>query len=302
MADDAERPRWLRPLRHPLRAQPKLAIRELGPADRAAALEICQRDAIGSSMAAPYIENLGQARYPGCAALGVFERATPGRLRSLTWVGPTIAPVGIDEQAIDVVVRTIIHSGKIPSSLVGRREQVIPMWRGLEQRWGPASEIRATQPLMYLDTDCPVPGDPRLRPARPDELGITYPASVAMFIEEVGYDPSAGGSYLQRCRELISLGRTYVIVGEDSGGPRVIFKADVGAISCGVAQIQGVWTAPDMRGRGIARAAMAAVIRQVRATHAPVVSLYVNDYNVPALALYRRLGFYNAGLFSTVMI
>jgi len=33
-----------------------------------------------------------------------------------------------------------------------------------------------------------------------------------------------------------------------------------------------------------------------------VVSLYVNDYNTPAMALYRSLGFEQVGLFATVLL
>ena len=33
-----------------------------------------------------------------------------------------------------------------------------------------------------------------------------------------------------------------------------------------------------------------------------VVSLYVNDYNAPAMALYRSLGFEQVGLFATVLL
>ena len=45
----------------------------------------------------------------------------------------------------------------------------------------------------------------------------------------------------------------------------------------------------DLRGRGLAAPAMAAVVRMVLADIAPTVSLYVNDFNTAALALYRRV-------------
>ena len=61
----------------------------------------------------------------------------------------------------------------------------------------------------------------------------------------------------------------------------VVFKADVGSVALGVAQIQGVWVAPRWRGQGLAGPAMAAVVEQVRAEIAEVVTLYVNDFNAP---------------------
>ena len=80
---------------------------------------------------------------------------------------------------------------------------------------------------------------------------------------------------------------------------RVIFKADVGSVSGSVCQVQGVWLDPALRGRGLAAPAMAAVVRLAR-TVAPTVSLYVNDYNLPARATYLRVGFTDVGEFATI--
>ena len=46
----------------------------------------------------------------------------------------------------------------------------------------------------------------------------------------------------------------------------------------------------------------AAVVERARADIAPLVSLYVNDYNRPAIAAYRRVGFTPAGTFSTILL
>jgi predicted GNAT family acetyltransferase len=46
---------------------------------------------------------------------------------------------------------------------------------------------------------------------------------------------------------------------------------------------------------------MADLVRHVRADHAPTVSLYVNDFNAPALRAYEAVGFARVGTFATVM-
>ena len=46
---------------------------------------------------------------------------------------------------------------------------------------------------------------------------------------------------------------------------------------------------------------MAAVVVATRRDVAPVVSLYVNAFNAPALATYRRVGFEQVGTFTTVL-
>ena len=65
-------------------------------------------------------------------------------------------------------------------------------------------------------------------------------------------------------------------------------------------QVQGVFTSPAHRGRGVATAAMVALCSRLLAT-VPQVTLYVNGHNDTALRLYRRIGFEQVGEFATVM-
>jgi uncharacterized protein len=66
-------------------------------------------------------------------------------------------------------------------------------------------------------------------------------------------------------------------------------------------QVQGVWVHPDRRGEGLSVGGMAAVVVIALADIAPVVSLYVNDFNVAARAAYRRVGFTEVGTFMSVL-
>ncbi len=84
-------------------------------------------------------------------------------------------------------------------------------------------------------------------------------------------------------------------------GDRLVFKAEVACASPYAAQVQGVWVPPDRRGEGIAVSGMAAVVELVRAEIAPVVSLYVNEFNRPARAAYERVGFRQSETFATIM-
>ncbi len=80
-----------------------------------------------------------------------------------------------------------------------------------------------------------------------------------------------------------------------------MFKADLGAVSRRVAQVQGVYVDPSWRRRGLAAPAMAAVVALALEQGVEVVSLYVNSFNTPALAAYRRTGFEQVGTFATVL-
>ena len=158
-----------------------------------------------------------------------------------------------------------------------------------------------------------------LRAARGEETGLVLPASVAMFVGELGYDPTtSGGSYARHVEWLVAMGRSYVLLDDGTGRPPVpggpveaAFKADVGAMRRGEggrpgdAKLTGVWTRDDLRGRGVATAALATTVDRVRAEHLGpdgIVSLYVNDFNTPAIGLYSGLGFERVGTYATVLL
>jgi predicted GNAT family acetyltransferase len=81
----------------------------------------------------------------------------------------------------------------------------------------------------------------------------------------------------------------------------VVFKAELAVVTRHTTQVQGVWTAPEWRGRGLATAGVATVVRDALRRVAPTVSLYVNDYNHAARLVYARCGFREVGTFATVL-
>ena len=153
---------------------------------------------------------------------------------------------------------------------------------------------------MAIASEPLVDPDPDVRLVRPGEVGILLPASVAMFTEEVGVSPigvDGGAAYRARVTELVAGGRSLAKI--EAG--QVVFKAEIGAVTAQACQVQGVWVPPELRGRGHASRGMAAVVRFARRSLAPVVSLYVNDFNTPARAAYRRVGFTEVGTFMSVL-
>ena len=275
-------------------------VRVLRGEDRAAALALCAVDPVASVLAAVQVEQLGRRRFPGMDVLGLWQE---GELRALCWAGANLVPVAVDTpELLDALAGYVADRGRRASSIVGPADQVLGLWERLDGRWSRPREVRAAQPSMAISRDAAVAPDPRVRPSRLDELDLVVPACVAMFTEEVGYSPlAAGGGYVARVHELVSTGRSYVRIDDGPQGPRVVFKAEVGAMSLGVAQIQGVWVAPEFRGQGLAVPAMAAVVADVRARLAQTVSLYVNDYNAAAVATYRGAGFEQVGTYATVL-
>jgi len=62
-----------------------------------------------------------------------------------------------------------------------------------------------------------------------------------------------------------------------------------------------VWVDPARRGSGIGTTGTAAVVLSAQADLAPVVSLYVNDFNTPARRSYEKVGFTQVGTFASVL-
>ena len=272
--------------------------RLLDDRDRAAALEVCAADPVANVFVESRIRAFGLDAGRLGAQMWGFEQA--GRLTSLCYGGANLVPVQAASPAIAAFADRALRQGRRCSSIVGTSTAVSELWGYLRPYWGPARDVRAAQPLMSIDGLSALAADPAVRRVRLDELDILLPASIAMFTEEVGISPlngDGGASYRARVTELVRSGRAFARI--ENG--RVIFKAEVGAATPQACQVQGVWVHPDYRGRGLAAPGMAAVVDLARASISPVVSLYVNDFNAPARATYRRTGFTEVGEFMSVL-
>ncbi len=152
---------------------------------------------------------------------------------------------------------------------------------------------------MTIREPSPLAPDRSVRRVLIDELDVLYPASVAMFTEEVGVSPEVDGAahYRARVAALISRGWAFARIEEG----RVVFKAEVGVATASACQIQGVYVAPELRGRGLAAPAMAAVVSMALRDIAPVVTLYVNQGNTAARRAYELAGFTRTATFTTVL-
>ncbi len=222
-----------------------------------------------------------------------------GQLASACYSGANLVPVEASQAAIAAFGARARMQGRRCSSIVGPAGAVGELWTLLASHWGSPREVRAVQPVMAISGMPEADPDPLVRRVLPDELDVVLPACIAMFTEEVGVSPvgvDGGAAYRGRVAELIRAGRSFARI----EGGRVLFKAEIGAVTPFACQVQGVWVPPEERGRGLAVRGMAAVVLYALRI-APVVSLYVNDFNAPARAAYRRVGFTQVGTFMSVL-
>lgn len=272
-------------------------VRVLGNADVPAALQLLRPDPIAHLFVRSRIATLGLDRMRlGCDVLGL-ERG--GQLVALLHHGSNLVPVGDPEHLTSFVEP--LGARRHTSSIMGRADMALPMFQMLSERYGPswsaARDERPNQPLMVIDTEPTVPGEGQVRQIRMDEFEPYFEAAVKMYTEEVGVSPlDPSGGYRAHVRRIIADGHAFGIL--QNG--RVLFKSDIGTAYGTICQIQGVWLDPSLRGHGLSIPAMAQVVTLARRRY-PVVSLYVNDFNVRARKLYERIGFATTDTLATIL-
>jgi predicted GNAT family acetyltransferase len=273
-------------------------VRQLGESERRAVERLLDLDPFAGAQVAERISARGLAWWR--AEGRILGYGTRRNLESICWLGGNLTPILATDAAVAAFAEQLSGEERLCSSIVGRADAVLGLWERLADHWGPARDVRPNQPLLATDALPTVPADPEVRRVRPSEVHRLFPAAVAMYAEEVGVSPLAddgGRAYRRRVEDLVRAGRAYarLVDGE------VVFKAELAVVTRRTAQIQGVWVAPQWRGRGIATAAMAAVVRDALLRVAPTVSLYVNDFNRPARRVYERCGFHPVGTLATIL-
>ncbi|MBO1267385.1 GNAT family N-acetyltransferase [Arthrobacter cavernae] len=275
-----------------------LQVRVLGSADTRVLRALADEDVVANVFILAHLDSTGTAAPTsgGARVFGVFDGGT---LLGACWAGANLVPVQLAPGLAGYIATAVHHTGRRYASIFGPAETVLALYSHLEQLGHFAHEVRARQPLLTIAGPPLIEPNRQLLVAGMADFDRILPACAAMFEEEVGYSPFLGGQdyYSRRVAGLIRQGHSLVHI--DAAGT-VVFKAELGAVTADVTQVQGVWMNPDMRGQGLSAAYMAAVVVLARKL-APVTSLYVNDYNARARATYERVGFEQVGTFATVL-
>ena len=275
-----------------------VVVRVLGGGDTGQLLALAHRDAVANVFILSHLEVAGTASPTagGASILGVFDGNT---LLGACWAGANLVPIELAPDLAGLVAMAAHRSGRRYASIFGPAETVLAIYSALEQLGQVAHEVRNHQPLLTISGPPAVRPEPALGFGQLADFDKILPACAAMFEEEVGYSPYLGGReyYSRRVRSLVRQGHSLVHVNAEG---QVVFKAELGAVTQEVTQVQGVWMNPEFRGQGLSAGYMAAVVVLAQ-TLAPVTSLYVNDFNSKARATYDRVGFRQVGTFATVL-
>jgi predicted GNAT family acetyltransferase len=278
-----------------LPAEGRWSIRSLSDDDAGAALSFLRRDPlINVYLISRLLEErfvsatqIVEVRYNREIVL-VASLAT-----NIVMAGEPDAPQDVTDAAISVVAERVLTRMLPVRAIISPAPLVESLWTRLQSRLDPPTVVRMSQPVYAIAGRLDFPDLKEARYATIRDLDALVPACAEMHKEEVGIDPlerDASG-YRERIRELVEKKRS-ILRAHDG---RVASKCEFSAVTPEAVQLMGVWTDPRYRRRGFGRALLREVCGHL-ARKGKSVTLFVNDFNRPAIALYESLGFKRIGI------
>lgn len=158
-----------------------------------------------------------------------------------------------------------------------------------------ALRVDRRQDFLFVRRGEPLgPGEPSLRPAVQDDVRSLVPLVHAYRVEDGLARPGdpITAWLREHTEERVASGHLFVV-----GDPgRFVFVGAFNFHGRRGTGLGGIYTVPEMRGRGLAARATAEMCR-IAFAESPVVTLHVNPRNAPAIAAYRRAGLRQAGTY-----
>lgn len=212
---------------------------------------------------------------------------------NIVLAGDATARGDVTETAIALVADRILTRMLPVRAIISPATLVETLWGHLRSRIDPPTVVRLNQPIYAIRRQLGFPELTESRFATPGDLDQLVPACAAMHKEEVGIDPLQRDAigYRERIRELVERRRAVVRVVEG----RIVAKCEFSAVTDDAVQLMGVWTSPAARRHGYAHALLNEVCGHLF-RKGKAVTLFVNDFNAPAIALYEKLGFQKIGV------
>jgi ribosomal protein S18 acetylase RimI-like enzyme len=278
--------------------------RLLGPADAEALLSFLDRFLESSLFLVGNLESAGlvdEGRRLQGTYVAAFEDGAMTAVAAHYWNGFVIiqGDAGLEEAARAAVKR----SGRTVNGLIGplplveRARSALGMRDRAARKDDP--EILYALPFERLRTP-PLLAEPRItcRPPTDDEVaGVVLDWRVSYAVEALGAEPTP--ALRSETRDHLAQARPVGWVLFDDGRP--VSYSTFNSQARGVVQVGGVYTPPELRSRGYARAVVAASLVEARAQGATRSVLFTGRTDFAAQRAYAALGYEEVGPFGMVL-
>jgi RimJ/RimL family protein N-acetyltransferase len=267
----------------------RLTVRRLRARERETALSRLAGAPLQNLLLIDAVHSLGGVAVPGEARSDVLAAFEDGALAGVASLQPSLAVErGTDPEVLEVFLPHLMGVGA--GLLKVAAEAAEPIWRALRRAGRHAILDRYETAYAVAPGDVPSPADSpaaRVRGARAGDLEALVQAARASLREERRPDPFEGDPDGFRRWVAGRIGRATIV--EWEGELRFVGYADVQRREGWL--VQGVYTWPEARRRGLAASGVASLCRRAAEAGASHVQLAVVEGNTPAEQLYERLGF-----------
>jgi ribosomal protein S18 acetylase RimI-like enzyme len=266
-------------------------LEQIGAESAPQALNYCAKNPERCTYIAGWIHEgglEGQTRTPKGWLMA--EKNTSDLITGLVFISATgiLIPVLRSETSHEQIIAIARMNPGMIRVLVGEHHQVLSLWRRLERR-GLRARLKRKQ-LLYaaMTSTFQDVGGESLTIATEADLDHVVTASAAMAREEANDDPYGRNPrmFRERIRSRIERRRDFIA----RRGDTLVFKANVSAISPVGGHIEGIYTDPSWRRRGIGRNCTTTITAWVL-ERGERAALLVNDDNDSARSLYESLGY-----------
>ena len=205
----------------------------------------------------------------------------------------------------ELLPAAVAASGRMIGGLVGPHEQVT-LAKGLLGLGDDDLQMDEREGLYSLALEeLAVPeilrsGAVKARRARPEDVDLLVEWRIAYALEALGAEdgPTLHQQSRKNIEHSVSAGQSWVL---EKQGETVANTSFNGAIKEAV-QVGGVWTPPELRGKGYGRAVVAASLLDARAESVEKSILFTGDQNIPAVKAYAALGFRRIGDYRLLLL
>lgn len=221
-----------------------------------------------------------------------------GKLEGVALIGHATLVEAHTEEALAAFAREA-QGCSSANSIMGEQALIQRFWQYYAGR-GQSSRLVTRSLLLEqrqaLET---FEGVPELRLARAEDLSLLVPVNAQLSFEECGVNPLERDpqGFRWRLAQRVERGRVWVWVKDG----RLIFKADLHACAEEAVYLEGIYVAPEERGKHYGQRCMTQLARNFLAR---TTSLYllVNEKNVRAREFYSRIGYKLRAYFGSIYL